>query len=219
MVVLKDVLRKYRKFIDEFVPYLTKMYLDQINDAEGKAAFVWVLGEFGQLIEDAPYLLEKIIEEEIENGDTHLLSHLVTSCSKLFFQRAPEMHKILAGLFKHVMANSFDLDLRQKVTFYYRLLKQDTEVARQIIAESGAEFECTEFYEDRQSEKRERLFMEFNSLSVVYGKPSEKFLRDQVLKQSIAAEKKYYPKERGFKNTDQSDKLLETVDEPKTEQA
>ena len=40
--------------------------------------------------------------------------------------------------------------------------------------------------------------MEFNSLSVVYGKPSEKFLKDQALKQSLASEKKYYPSDRGF---------------------
>ena len=54
--------------------------------------------------------------------------------------------------------------------------------------------------------------MEFNSLSVVYGRPSEMFLRDQVLKQSIASEKKYYPNERGFKTTNQqdTDKLLES---------
>ena len=58
------------------------------------------------------------------------------------------------------------------------------------------------FYEDREIEKRERLFMEFNSLSVVYGKPSENFLKDQVLKQSMAAEKKYYPKRRGFLTSD-----------------
>jgi hypothetical protein len=36
----------------------------------------------------------------------------------------------------------------------------------------------SEFFEDQQSETRERLFMEFNSLSVVYGKPSETFLKD-----------------------------------------
>ena len=42
--------------------------------------------------------------------------------------------------------------------------------------------------------------MEFNSLSVVYGRPSEKFLKDKALKQSLASEKKYYPNERGFKN-------------------
>lgn len=38
------------------------------------------------------------------------------------------------------------------------------------------------FYEDREIEKRERLFMEFNTLSVVYGKPSESFLKDSALK-------------------------------------
>lgn len=77
---------------------------------------------------------------------------------------------------------------------------------------TNKELEQGVFYEDREVEKRERLFMEFNTLSVVYGRPSENFLKDQVLKQSIAAEKKYYPKRRGFKTSDQ-EKLLETQPE------
>jgi hypothetical protein len=108
------------------------------------------------------------------------------------------------------MTTSNDTDLRQKVVFYYRLMAQDLSLARQII-ENQETGNFSEFFEDRQSEKRERLFMEFNSLSVVYGRPSEKFLKDHVLKQSIAAEKKYYPNERGFKTADQ-DKLLEAVE-------
>ena len=59
--------------------------------------------------------------------------------------------------------------------------------------------------------------MEFNTLSVVYGKPSENFLKDQVLKQSIAAEKKYYPQRRGFKTSDQ-EKLLQTQPEEQSAQ-
>lgn len=51
---------------------------------------------------------------------------------------------------------------------------------------TNEELEKGVFYEDREVEKRERLFMEFNSLSVVYGRPSENFLKDQVLKQSMA---------------------------------
>lgn len=70
------------------------------------------------------------------------------------------------------------------------------------------------FFEDTQSEKRERLFLEFNTLSVVYGRPSEKFLKDKALKQSLASEKKYYPKERGFKNTSEQDKLLIEAETP-----
>ena len=54
--------------------------------------------------------------------------------------------------------------------------------------------------------------MEFNTLSVVYGRPSEKFLKDKALKQNIAAEKKYYPNERGFKTAPDQDKLLRDQD-------
>ena len=73
----------------------------------------------------------------------------------------------------------------------------------------------TQFYEDRKTEKRERLFMEFNSLSVVYGRPSETFLKESALKQHLAAEKKYYPKERGFKTSDQ-DKILQNEEPEQT---
>jgi hypothetical protein len=37
------------------------------------------------------------------------------------------------------------------------------------------------------------LFWEFNSLSVVYKKPSERFLKDSALKHTMASEKKYHP--------------------------
>lgn len=144
--------------------------------------------------------MEKIIEEEQEEGSTALQTYLVTACTKLFFKRAPEMQQILANLYNQVLKESTDSDLRQKVIFYHRLLKQDVHLAEQVInsnPESLKDFD--QFFEDSQSDKRERLFMEFNSLSVVYGKPSEKFLKDQALKQSLASEKKYYPAGRGFK--------------------
>jgi hypothetical protein len=63
VIVLKDVLRKYRNFIDDFIPFFSKISLDQIIEVDGKAAYVWILGEFGELIEDSPYILEKMIEE------------------------------------------------------------------------------------------------------------------------------------------------------------
>lgn len=40
---------------------------------------------------------------------------------------------------------------------------------------------------------RERLFWEFNSLSVVYQKPSERFLKETELKHTMAVEKKNFP--------------------------
>jgi heme oxygenase len=49
---------------------------------------------------------------------------------------------------------------------------------------TGVHEKIDEFYEDKNEELRERLFLEFNSLSVVYQRPSERFLKDQVLKQA-----------------------------------
>jgi AP-4 complex subunit beta-1 len=60
---LKDVLRKYRTFIDDFIPFFSKISLDQIQEVEGKVAYVWILGEFGELIDDSPYILEKMMED------------------------------------------------------------------------------------------------------------------------------------------------------------
>ena len=59
-----------------------------------------------------------------------------------------------------------------------------------MLGENGA---FQEFFEDKNDEVKERLFQEFNSLSVVYQKPSERFLKETELKHSLASEKKHFP--------------------------
>jgi AP-4 complex subunit beta-1 len=95
VIVLKDILRKYRGFIDDFIPFFSKIALDQITEVEGKCAYVWILGEFGEDIDESPYILEKMIEEQKEFNSVKLSSVLLTSIFKLFFKRAPEVHKML----------------------------------------------------------------------------------------------------------------------------
>ena len=89
--MLKDILRKYRNFIDDFIPFFSKISLDQIIEVEGKTAYVWILGEFGELIDDSPYILEKMIEEQKEFNSVKLSGALLVSLYKLFFKRAPEV--------------------------------------------------------------------------------------------------------------------------------
>ena len=124
--------------------------MDQVNQTDGKAALIWILGRFGESIEDAPYIMEKIIEEEAEVGSDELSSYIVVATTQLFFKRAPEMHKILSNYYKHVMKNSNNVDLRQKVIFYYRLLKQDLNMAKQVIdSQQYQQEKFSEFFEDR----------------------------------------------------------------------
>ena len=63
--------------------------------------------------------------------------------------------------------------------------------AQELVLMDNGTF--AEFFEDKNDEVRERLFQEFNSLSVVYQKPSERFLKETELKHSMASDKKYFP--------------------------
>lgn len=204
MLVLKNVLRKYPMYIEHFYAFLNKEILDQITDNSGRQALVWIMGQFGEQIDDSPYILEKIFHEEQGGNQVDIQKFLIIASTKLFFKRSPEMYPILVRMYKFVLKQSTDADLRQRVMFYYKLLSQDVKQAEKIICStmSMQNQEFTQFYEDLQSEKRERLFLEFNTLSIVYGRPSEKFLKDKALKHSLASERKYYPKERGFKNVE-----------------
>lgn len=66
-----------------------------MDAATGKAAVVWMLGEFGQLIDDAPYILEPLIDAIVSAGgrgdaaDASVRCELLTSTVKLFFKRPP----------------------------------------------------------------------------------------------------------------------------------
>ena len=59
--------------------------------------------------------------------------------------------------------------------------------------------EFDEFFESKNDEGQERLFQEFNSLSVVYQKPNERFLKESFHKSGMAAEKKEYSKSKRSK--------------------
>jgi len=65
-----------------------------------------------------------------------------------------------------MIKSAADTDLKQRAVFYYRLLKTDVNLAQKVV--NGDQERIKEFYEDRNDDIKERLFLEFNSLSVVY---------------------------------------------------
>ena len=89
--MLKDILRKYPSFIEDFAPLIAKIQMESIAEAEGKIAFVWILGQFGEQIEEAPYILESLANNEMKDlNSPEFSSTLMMAIYKLFFKRAPE---------------------------------------------------------------------------------------------------------------------------------
>ena len=87
------------------------------------------------------------------------------------------MQDILSKVFELIFSLS-DVDLKERAAYYYNLLKIDIEEAEFIILGEGRA--QVDAFLDGDSSNFSKVFREFNTLSVLYGRPSEKFIKKYV---------------------------------------
>lgn len=186
LVVMKDLLRKYPEKRHDVLDVLPRI-ISSVQQSQAKAAIVWLIGEFGQDMRRAPYVLEKLIDDFTEESSPTVLLELLTSALKLFFKRPPEMQSMLGRLLQAAIEESTHQDVRDRALLYYRLLeRQPTEQAAAIVAQFRTEEPVHQFTEMVESDLKEKLFQEFNTLAIVYNKPSELFISPTHLAAPVA---------------------------------
>ena len=174
--VLVNVVRVNPSLNIMVLPYLSRM-MKRVDDAAAKASLIWMVGEFGDNIIEAPYMLEAIINNYEEEQSVAIKLQLLTASMKLFFKRPPEMHLMLGRLFGYALNETSNQDLHDRALLYYRLLSANIETAEGIFKSGvGGELGGAGFAENLASERINKLFKEFNSLAVVYGVPSDQFI-------------------------------------------
>ncbi|CAD7974932.1 unnamed protein product [Amoebophrya sp. A25] len=172
-VVMKDILRKYPEQFAEVGPSLERVLESVEGSGEGKAALVWMLGEFGSRISEGPYLLEPLIED-YESLEPVVKGELLIAAAKLFFAR-PRECQILLGKLLDAALKEERVDLRDRALLYYRLLLANAEEAKRVICGTTKQRVKGAFQEDVRAAVDARIFREFNTLSVIYKKPAAKF--------------------------------------------
>ena len=171
LCVIADLLRKYpMEGID--VVTACKRTLEDVNkleDTNSLNAAIWMLGEFGEQIATAPYVLELLVDkfDELESSTRNLL---LTSTIKLFGKRPPECQPILGDLIAICAEQTSDPLLMYKAMFYYRLLKYDLPKCFEVV--NSLKDPIDKFIDsERNILLSDQLFDEFDTLAVVYGKP------------------------------------------------
>uniref|UniRef100_A0A7S4RGM6 AP complex subunit beta n=1 Tax=Alexandrium monilatum TaxID=311494 RepID=A0A7S4RGM6_9DINO len=172
-VVMKDLVRKYPQQFQRASGAVERC-MKIVSEPEGKCAVLWILGEYGLLIEDAPYLLEPMIDSFLEEPSGAVRLEMLTAAVKLFFCRPPEMQEMLGRLLEKAIQESTHPDMRDRALLYYRLLEHAPEEARRVICAPKEVVE--EFQEEMDADARDRVFEEFNTLSTVYRQPAAKFV-------------------------------------------
>ena len=178
---LVDILRKHPNLKEVIAPPLPRA-LKYITESSGKASVIYLLGECGDIVNEAPYCLEKLIDsyDNIKSADVKIA--LLMSTMKLFFQRAPEVQKMLGRLLQKATEDVSSQDLHDRALLYYRLLSSANEptVVQEVLATDGGITPSSKFSEETyENDFRQVLMQEFNTLSIVYGVTSEHFIAEE----------------------------------------
>ncbi|KAJ3439436.1 ap-4 complex subunit beta-1 [Anaeramoeba flamelloides] len=175
MIILKDVIRLFPEQSLEIVLPELKRLSEIIHTEEAKVSLIWILGEYGEKIDEGPYILEKFVETFSEESSEKIKLELLTSVLKMFFKRPPESKKMLGVILHEATENSNEPDVIDRGLFYYRLISTDINKTKSIVLSEKESF--TRFTENDPLELFEILMDEFNTFSVVYKKPYEQFKR------------------------------------------
>ncbi|MGK3757278.1 MAG: AP-4 complex subunit beta-1 [Bacillariaceae sp.] len=157
--------------------------LRYVEEGSGKASIIWLLGECCDIVQDAPYALEKLIDDYDNLKDIRVKQNLLNATMKIFFARPPETQRMLGRLMIKVTDDVSSQDLHDRGLLYYRLLKSGAD-PKSILAHIVSNSKSTIpgeilFTEEDDKELRAELMQEFDSLAIIYGKTAVNFIKPE----------------------------------------
>ncbi|KAK9142558.1 hypothetical protein Syun_011958 [Stephania yunnanensis] len=105
--------------------------------------------------------------EELAFSKNIVRLHLLTAVLKCFLKRPPETQKALGAALAAGLSDSHQ-DVHDRALLYYRLLQYNVSIADSVV--NPPKQAVSVFTDTQNSEIKDRIFDEFNSLSVVYQK-------------------------------------------------
>ena len=84
---MKDLLRKYPQWSHDCIAVVGSISSKNVQEPKAKAALIWMLGEYAQDMQDAPYILESFIEswDDEHSAEVIKLHFLIFKFSNFFF--------------------------------------------------------------------------------------------------------------------------------------
>mmetsp|Transcript_27957 Transcript_27957/g.67804 ORF Transcript_27957/g.67804 Transcript_27957/m.67804 type:complete len:843 (+) Transcript_27957:170-2698(+) len=157
--------------------------LRYVQEPSGKASIIWMLGECCDLVPDAPYALEKLIDNYDNIKDVKVKQYLLNAVMKMFFARPPEVQRMLGRLLLKVTDDVSSQDLHDRGLLYYRLLRSGADpktILEHVVQTKTVISGNLLFTEEQDQQLQERLMKEFNSLATIYGRTSVSFIHPEM---------------------------------------
>ena len=172
-VVIRNIFRKYPNQYESIISTLCEN-LDSLDEAEAKAAMIWVIGQYADRIENADVLLDDFLFSFADEPVEVQLA-LLTAAVKLFIQRPTKGQVIVPKVLKWATEETDNPDLRDRGYMYWRLLSSDPATAKHIIM--GEKPPITAESEKLDPITLEEMCLNVGTLATVYLKPVQQVFR------------------------------------------
>jgi hypothetical protein len=106
---VKDLLRKYPQWSHDCIAVVGNISSKNIQEPKGKAALIWMLGEYSQDMHDAPYVLESLVENWDEEHSPEVPTYSLYCAVNIFQQFNILLHilcfKVAIRIFLHFISD------------------------------------------------------------------------------------------------------------------
>jgi AP-1 complex subunit beta-1 len=174
VIAAKDMLRRYPNLVIDLLPPLVELGADGVADEDAQVAFVWMLGEFSDVIENGAALVDALVDN-FGTQELPVQRALLTAVIKLFLRNPRSHEKMLMQVLDAAMRGSANPDLRDRGLFYYRLLSRGIGVEKM----SAIVLDCKPADMDKSNlvgMTAAEVIRSLNTVAAIYAKPPRKFL-------------------------------------------
>lgn len=124
----QDIFRKYPHSYESIIPSLSES-IDSLDEPESKAALIWIIGEYAELLDDAQILLSNYLASFKEESPQVQLQ-LLTAVVKLFLKKPSKAQETVQSVLQTASQLMENPDLRDRAYIYWRLLSTNPEAAK-----------------------------------------------------------------------------------------
>ncbi|XP_016106927.1 AP-4 complex subunit beta-1-like [Sinocyclocheilus grahami] len=143
--------------------------VDSPQDSEGKQALLWLLGEHGDQISSAPYVMEGYIDGLKTELSSAVKMELLTASVKMFLCRPAETQDMLGRLLHYCIEEESDVCVRDRALLCYRLLQRGVEETRKVVTGPKSDPSMS-VLTGRQEEPISQWTATFNTLGPLSGR-------------------------------------------------
>mmetsp|Transcript_17123 Transcript_17123/g.66679 ORF Transcript_17123/g.66679 Transcript_17123/m.66679 type:complete len:889 (+) Transcript_17123:127-2793(+) len=175
IIVIKDIFRKYPNRYESIIGRLCKN-LNNLDEAEARSAMIWIIGEYADRIGNAPDLLHGFLSNFMDEP-MQVQLQLLTATVKLFLKRPKaSSKKMVVDVLELATNESDNPDVRDRGIIYWRLLSDSKAAKAVVLAEKPLIKDDTTTLDPSILED---LVAQISSLSSVYHKPADAFVRSR----------------------------------------